>query len=84
MNAFGRRNGLGGMAPGSRPAFGVARPLKGGIEPAPRGQNPASPHIPASTPVPGEPGSFAAPHSIDDGAIPSSTTLRDDAMTRLA
>ena len=31
MNAFGRKNGMGGM--GQRPAFGVARPMKGGTEP---------------------------------------------------
>ena len=31
MNAFGRKNGMGGM--GQRPAFGVARPMKGGSEP---------------------------------------------------
>jgi pilus assembly protein CpaF len=31
MNAFGRKNGMGGM--GQRPAFGVARPMKGGPEP---------------------------------------------------
>jgi len=28
MNAFGKRNGLGGA--GQRPSFGVARPMKGG------------------------------------------------------
>ena len=30
MSAFGRRNGVGGMGAGTRPAFGVARPMKGG------------------------------------------------------
>ncbi|WP_066771168.1 CpaF family protein [Croceicoccus mobilis] len=33
MNAFGRKNGMGGMGAQSRPAFGVARPMKGGAEP---------------------------------------------------
>jgi pilus assembly protein CpaF len=32
MNAFGKRNGLGGA--GQRPSFGVARPMKGGPAPA--------------------------------------------------
>ena len=35
MSAFGRRNGPGAMAPGARPQFGVARPMKGGPPPAP-------------------------------------------------
>jgi len=33
MSAFGRRNGIGGLgggAPGARPQFGVARPMRGG------------------------------------------------------
>jgi len=34
MSAFGRKNGAAGMKPGSRPSFGVARPMKGGA-PAP-------------------------------------------------
>jgi pilus assembly protein CpaF len=32
MNAFGKRNGLGGS--GQRPQFGVARPMKGGPTPS--------------------------------------------------
>ena len=35
MSAFGRKNGVSGMAPGARPSFGVARPMKGG-GPAPK------------------------------------------------
>ena len=35
MSAFGRKNGVGGMAPGARPSFGVARPMKGGPGKAP-------------------------------------------------
>ena len=34
MSAFGRRNGMGGMTPGARPQFGVARPMKGGSDAA--------------------------------------------------
>ena len=30
MSAFGRKSGAGAMAPGARPSFGVARPMKGG------------------------------------------------------
>jgi pilus assembly protein CpaF len=28
MSAFGRKNGVGGMQPGARPSFGVAKPMK--------------------------------------------------------
>ena len=35
MSAFGRKTGVGGMKPGARPSFGVAKPMKGG-GPAPR------------------------------------------------
>ncbi|MEO0700141.1 MAG: CpaF family protein, partial [Pseudomonadota bacterium] len=30
MSAFGKKGNAGGMKPGGRPAFGVARPMKGG------------------------------------------------------
>ncbi|MAY20828.1 MAG: flagellar protein FlaI [Erythrobacteraceae bacterium] len=30
MSAFGKKGGAGGMRPGAKPAFGVARPMKGG------------------------------------------------------
>ncbi|MBU1756154.1 MAG: CpaF family protein, partial [Alphaproteobacteria bacterium] len=30
MSAFGRKNGPGGMNPGARPQFGVAKPMRGG------------------------------------------------------
>jgi pilus assembly protein CpaF len=74
MSAFGRRNGTGG-APGQRPAFGVARPMKG---PGPAG--------PARLPVDG--GDQFPP--IEDLAIPTEDSFgelpapeRGDAMSRL-
>jgi pilus assembly protein CpaF len=39
MSAFGRKNGIGGMSPGARPTFGVAKPMK---SPAPTGREPAA------------------------------------------
>lgn len=68
MTAFGRRNGIGGIGQGARPAFGVAKPLKSGGDVATA--------IPGSAPVPGEP----FPSIPGDSLAPS----RDDAMSRLA
>ena len=68
MSAFGRKNGVGGMSPGARASFGVAKPMKGGA-PAPREQVPA----PGGDQFPPIPGDIAA-------ADPN----RGDAMTRLA
>ena len=34
MSAFGKKGNAGGMKPGGRPAFGVARPMKGGAQAA--------------------------------------------------
>ena len=34
MSAFGKKGNAGAMKPGGRPAFGVARPMKGGAKPA--------------------------------------------------
>jgi pilus assembly protein CpaF len=56
MSAFGRRNGVGGAAPG-RPAFGVARPMQGGapVRPAtpvgsePEGGGEQFPPLPTSS-----------------------------------
>ena len=45
MNAFGKRNGLGGA--GQRPSFGVARPMKGGPQPAGGEQFPPVEDLPA-------------------------------------
>src|SRR5262245_7100993 len=73
MSAFGRKNGVAGMAPGARPSFGVARPMKGGA-PAPResGGGQQFPSVPSEIPAP----EAAAP----SGGGPN----REDAMSRLA
>ncbi|MEN9718876.1 MAG: hypothetical protein RIQ99_1754, partial [Pseudomonadota bacterium] len=74
MNAFGRRNGIGGMAPGSRPQFGVARPMKGGIDPGklPPAQN-------------GYTGEQLSPLTGDEGALGTAAGGgKSDAMARLA
>src|SRR5690606_15278838 len=71
MSAFGRKNGVGGMAPGARPSFGVAKPMKGAPVPAsPRGGD-------QFPPIPGDVGAA-------DVAAPSGAPNRSDAMTRLA
>ncbi|MCT2399432.1 CpaF family protein [Novosphingobium mangrovi (ex Huang et al. 2023)] len=78
MSAFGRRNGIGGMGQGARPAFGVAKPIKGG----PQDKTiPSSANMPGSVPVPG--GDQFPPLP---GAEPSAPQqpMRDDAMARLA
>jgi len=69
MSAFGRRSGMGSMAPGARPQFGVARPMKGGMD----AQSPGlgGEQFP---PIPGE------EPSLGGGQDPA----KADAMTRLA
>ncbi|MEI9928300.1 MAG: CpaF family protein [Sphingomonas sp.] len=74
MSAFGRRSGLGGGA-GSRPAFGIARPMQGGgatrpSEPAGGDQFPPL----TSVPLPGA----AIPESE-----PSHSAASNEAMARL-
>jgi pilus assembly protein CpaF len=71
MSAFGRRSGTGGGA--QRPAFGVARPMKGS---GPTGANP----------IPSDGGDQFPPlDSIDFGGGDSSGPVeRGDAMSRLA
>ena len=71
MSAFGRKNGPGGMAPGARPSFGVARPMKGG-DATRRAPETGGDQFP---PLPGE---NAAP--LPDAGAPN----KADAMTRLA
>ncbi|MCB2089704.1 MAG: CpaF family protein, partial [Sphingomonadaceae bacterium] len=76
MSAFGRKNGPGGMAPGARPSFGVARPMKGGgAEPA-RSKAPA----PGGEQFPPLPGEAGGPDMSADSSQPN----KADAMTRLA
>src|SRR3546814_252835 len=79
MSAFGRRNGPGGLNPGARPSFGVARPMKGGeraapVQAAPKGGE-QFPPLPgqAATPAPAAPSSGS-----------SSNRNQDDAMSRRA
>ena len=76
MSAFGRRNGMGGMTPGARPQFGVARPMKGGSDAAKQ-----TAALPAGgeqfPPLPGEELGGAMP-SLDG------PNAKGDAMTRLA
>ncbi|HEX8058072.1 MAG TPA: ATPase, T2SS/T4P/T4SS family, partial [Novosphingobium sp.] len=74
MSAFGRRNGAGGMGPGARPAFGVARPMKSGVEARP------------ASPAPGGPagGEQFPPLPAEEPAISRSNDRNVDAMTRLS
>ncbi|WP_454278261.1 ATPase, T2SS/T4P/T4SS family [Sphingomonas sp. Marseille-Q8236] len=72
MSAFGRRQGL-GATPGSRPAFGVARPMHG-PGPAPRPESEA----------PGPGGQQFPPLSALAGAEIAAPVTAADAMQRLA
>ncbi|MBC7158622.1 MAG: CpaF family protein [Porphyrobacter sp.] len=73
MSAFGRKSAP--AAPPARPAFGVARPMKGIGGPAPAGPLPAEVASPHAAPFPGlEPGAPGAP----GGVAP-----RGDALSRL-
>jgi pilus assembly protein CpaF len=78
MSAFGRRNGIGGMGQGARPAFGVAKPLKSGAS-----ADKPSAQVPGAAPLPGGGGDQFPPIP---GGEPSSgpQNLREDAMSRLA
>ena len=78
MSAFGRRNGIGSMGPGARPAFGVARPMKGGADKAPGG-----PAVPMPGGAPGGHGADQFPPIAGD-VVPGAKVLREDAMARLA
>ncbi len=69
MSAFGRRNGMGSMAPGARPQFGVARPMKGGVD-ATKSAAPMPFGGDQFPPMPGE--------------EPMADPMKADAMTRLA
>ena len=80
MSAFGKKTGPGGMKPGARPSFGVARPMKSGekadvekSEESGGEQFPPLPNGGGSEPSP------AAPTSAK-----SSGRSNDDAMARLS
>ena len=64
MNAFGKRNGLGGA--GQRPNFGVARPMKGGAAPAGGDQFPPVEDLPDE---PESPAPEAGPSGAPIGAM---------------
>src|SRR5690606_30591266 len=73
MSAFGRKNGAGGFAPGARPSFGIAKPMKGGMAGGavpPGGEQ--FPPIDSGAP---------APDPMSGDHLPSA---RGDAMARLA
>ncbi len=72
MSAFGRKSGMGGMAAGARPQFGVARPMKNGVEGAKPAANSVSLGGEQFPPLPGE-----EPSSLDGPPV------KADAMTRL-
>ncbi|MDQ2762650.1 MAG: Flp pilus assembly complex ATPase component TadA, partial [Pseudomonadota bacterium] len=77
MSAFGRRPGT-TSGPGSRPAFGVARPMQGGGSPRPADQESGGEQFPP-LPMPGESADALAPGSA--GAGPGAN---HDALQRLA
>ncbi|KUO55434.1 MAG: flagellar protein FlaI [Sphingomonadales bacterium BRH_c42] len=79
MSAFGRRNGPGGINPGARPSFGVARPMKGGERAAPAQTAPKG-----GEQFPPLPGQAAAPDPATRPSGSSSNRNQDDAMSRLA
>ena len=70
MSAFGRRNGVGGMQPGARPAFGVARPMKTGLDGRPA--------------APGQGGDQFPPLPEEAAHTPAPVNKQDDAMARLS
>ena len=67
MSAFGRRNGLGGMAPGARPNFGVARPMKSGVDMSKSGGD-------QFPPVPGEDASLGMQSGSDSNPLDRKST----------
>ena len=75
MSAFGKKGNAGGLKPGGRPAFGVARPMKGSGGAASGGQR-GGEQFP---PIPGEPAK-AAPVPP---ASPSRPTTSAEAIDRL-
>jgi pilus assembly protein CpaF len=76
MSAFGRKNGIGGMQPGARPSFGVAKPMKSGVPMPGQGSAPGGGQFP---PLPGE--METAPPPPPSGGAANN---RADAMSRLA
>jgi pilus assembly protein CpaF len=77
MSAFGRKNGTAAMAPGARPSFGVARPMKGGNYESPK---PSGPQAFGQA----MPGGNQFPPIAEDDAAPTANPRGGDAMARLA
>ena len=71
MSAFGRKSGVGAMAAGARPSFGVARPMKGGDAPKS-----------GSAPMPG--GGDQFPPLPPSDAVVDPLGKNADALSRLA
>ncbi|MEL7319820.1 MAG: CpaF family protein, partial [Pseudomonadota bacterium] len=76
MSAFGKKGNAGAMKPGGRPAFGVARPMKGGAKSAeePQGgeqfpplpeQNPSPKATPAPSAAPAAPAKGSTAEAMD-------------------
>ena len=80
MSAFGKKGGAGGMRPGAKPAFGVARPMKGGgAQPEDSSGGEQFP------PLPGEGGGSAEPAKPKAPPPPQSNgNATANAMDRLA
>ncbi|MDD3798467.1 MAG: ATPase, T2SS/T4P/T4SS family, partial [Novosphingobium sp.] len=80
MSAFGRRTGVGGMGPGARPTFGVARPMKGGGAPVSDDRRAPPPGGDQFPPLPGGGPSNGIPAGMPEAAHHT----KADAMSRLA
>ncbi len=74
MNAFGRRNNPGGIGSGTRPTFGVARPMQGGTDPAGKA---------TGAPLPGGGDQFPPIPTHASPEPESAHKMRGDAMSRL-
>ncbi|HWK35671.1 CpaF family protein [Sphingomonas sp.] len=79
MSAFGRRNGLSSGAPGTRPAFGVARPMQGS---GPRATEPEGGE--QFPPITSAPPAGASLESETLAAITAPSGPGSEAMQRLA
>jgi pilus assembly protein CpaF len=77
VSAFGKKPGL----TGSRPAFGVARPMQGGAGAAPAPSSPAQSAALPSVPTPAGGEQFPP---IDSAELPGAPKPKMDAMARLA
>ena len=81
MSAFGKKTGPGGLKPGARPSFGVARPMKSGEKADAEGSEERGGN--KFPPLPNGGGS-AEPAPAAPKPAPSSGNPNDDAMARLS